>query len=106
MRLTFMIVLTGVFLATSCNSAPKGPPAGYKPQVGQVLAASGDGGSAVISLGTREGIRPGDSLVVLRDGREIGQIIIHEAKATQSAGTVVGGSGAGTVAKGDTVLGK
>ena len=106
MRLTLTIVLTGVLLATSCNSTPQGPPEGYKPQMGQVLAASEGSGSVVTSLGTQEGVRPGDTLTVVRDGREVGQIIIHEAKATQSAGTIVGGSGAGAVAKGDTVLGK
>lgn len=106
MRLSLTIILTSLLLTAACNSAPEGPPAGYAPKVGQVLAASDGGASVVVSLGTQDGIRPGDSLIVVRNGKEVGQIIIHEAKATQAAGTAVGGSGAGDVAAGDAVIGR
>ncbi len=104
MRLKLAIVLSSVLLAAACSSGPPSAPEGYEPKVGQVLAVSDGGGSVVISLGTRDGIRPGDSLLVVRDGREVGEIIIHEAKATQAVGTTVGG--AGDVAPGDAVIGR
>ncbi len=106
MRRILTIVLTSILLASSCSSPKDVPPEGYKPNVGQVLAATDGGSSVVISLGTEHGVRPGDSLVVMRGTTRVGEIIIHEARGTQSAGQAVGGSGAGDIAKGDTVLAK
>lgn len=106
MRLTLTILFTSLLLATSCNGASKAASDCDAPKVGQVLAACDSAGSIVVSLGSRDGIRAGDTLIVLRNGKQVTQIVIHEARDSQAAGTAIGGSSTGIVVPGDTVIGR
>lgn len=72
------------------------------PTTGQVLTACN--GSVVVSLGSRDGVRPGETLSVLRDGARVTGIVLHEVKDTQAVGTTIGGSSNGEALPGDTVV--
>ena len=104
MKLTTALVLAALVLTAGCSGArTQTESACEPPPAGQVLAACDPAGSIVISLGTRDGMRPGDSLLVSRDGNVVSSIIIHQVSDTQAAGTVVGGAGQGAIRPGDKV---
>jgi len=105
MRLILTLVLTVLLLTTSCTGASsQAQPDCDVPKSGRVLVACDGGGSVVISLGARDGVRPGDTLSVMRDGQRVIGIVLHEVKDTQAVGTAIGGSARGAVVPGDTVV--
>lgn len=106
MRLTLTLVLAGLLLTTSCASGSSGStPACEAPLTGQVVGVCDGAGTVVISLGAKDGVRPGDTLDVTREGRRVTTIIIHEVKDTQAVGTATGVSEQGGALPGDKVMG-
>lgn len=105
MRLTSALLLAAFFLTASCNgmSSLTGndtPP----PKVGRVLSASSGNGPIVISLGSRDGVKSGQAFPVTRNGKLVTQIIIHEVRDAQAAGTAYGLASNGSVRAGDMVI--
>lgn len=105
MRLLFMLCVALLLLSTSCKGlANKAQPPCDPPKTGQVLAACDPTGSIVVSLGVKDGVRPGDTLLIMRGTQPVTEVVIHAVNNSQAAGTAVGGSANGEVLQGDTVV--
>ena len=104
MKLTTALVLVALVLTAACSGARTQPETACEPPpAGQVLSACDPAGSVVISLGTLDGVRPGDTLLVSRGGTVVSSLIIHQVTDSQAAGTVVGGAAQGAIRPGDQV---
>lgn len=104
MRFPTLILLFGVFLTSACSSACcEAPAEPAKAPVGQVLSTCGPGGSIVVSLGGKDGVRPGDVLLLSRGKSPIGKMIVHSANEAQAAGSVYGDTAHASVQLGDAV---
>lgn len=106
MRFLLPLVLVLAFLSTACSGMGSQEPPCEPPKTGQVLASCDPNGSIVVSLGVRDGVRPGDTLLVMRGTTPVTEIVIHAVNDSQAAGTAIGGSANGDVRDGDTVLAK
>ncbi len=102
MRHTITLLMAAIVL-TACSGLSGGNDK-PKPKYGRVLAAAGGSGAVVVSLGTKDGVRSGQALPITRDGKVVGEIIIHEARESQSVGTPYGQSTSGTIRVGDMAV--
>lgn len=103
MRLLAMLVLLGALCTPACNSASCGSKEQEPPPGGQVLTTCGQGGSIVVSLGAKQGVRPGSVLYIVRGSTPVGTMIVHSSNETQSAGTPYGDSTNASIQVGDRV---
>jgi hypothetical protein len=82
--------------ASSAQPTPRQP--GVR---GVVLATEPDDGLAAISLGTQDGVKQDEILVIMRDGKPVGQLRVVLARKDRCVGKVVAGGDAKTLRKGD-----
>ena len=70
---------------------------------GQVLDMDNDAGLAVISYGREDGVKPGHKFTVYRGSAYVGTLVITDAEARQSVGSVVRDLSKGPIQRGDRV---
>jgi hypothetical protein len=71
---------------------------------GQVLDVDNAAGLAVISYGKEDGVKPGHKFTVFRGRDYVGTLVITDAEARHSAGSVVRDLSKGPIQRGDQVL--
>ena len=106
MRTTLTFSFVALLTLTACQGGISGPADSAcceEPTCGQVLTTCDSAGSIVVSLGSKDGVRPGDTLVITRNGTNVGTIVIHAVNENQAAGSAFGRSSGG-VRPGDTVM--